>query len=50
MKAIITKKEFAIAEKKMLALLDIVTQKEGFNQLSPKQKASLEKYTGIVKA
>ena len=50
MKAGITKKEFAIAEKKMLALLDITTQKEGFSQLSSKQRASLEKYTGIVKA
>lgn len=50
MKAGITKKEYALAEKKMLVLLDITTQREGFNQLSPKQKASLEKYTGIVKA
>ena len=50
MKAGITKKEFAIAEKKMLVLLDITTQKEGFSQLSSKQRASLEKYTGIVKA
>jgi HTH-type transcriptional regulator/antitoxin HigA len=50
MKAIITKKEFDIVENKMLALLDLATQKGGFAHLSPKQTASLERYTRIVKA
>jgi HTH-type transcriptional regulator/antitoxin HigA len=50
MKAIKTKNEFDIAENKMLALLDLATQKGGFAQLSPKQTASLERYTRIVKA
>ena len=50
MKAFIAKKEFDIAENKMLALLDLATQKGGFAQLSPKQTASLERYTRIVKA
>jgi HTH-type transcriptional regulator/antitoxin HigA len=50
MKAIKTKNEFDNAENKMLALLDLATQKGGFAQLSPKQTASLERYTRIVKA
>ncbi|MEI8111897.1 MAG: helix-turn-helix domain-containing protein [Chitinophagia bacterium] len=50
MNATVTKKEFDMAEKKMLALLDLATQKGGFNKLSTKQTASLEKYTQIVRA
>jgi hypothetical protein len=46
----ITKKEFAVAESKMLDLLTIATHKGGFDNLSAKEKLSLTKYTGIVKA
>ena len=46
----ITKKEFAVAESKMLDLLSLATQKGGFDNLSTKEKLSLNKYTGIVKA
>ena len=46
----ITKKEFEGAESKMFSLLNIVTQKGGFNNLSAKEKTSLNKYTNIVKA
>ena len=45
----ITKKEFAVAESKMFDLLTIATQKGGFDNLSAKEKLSLNKYTGIVK-
>lgn len=45
----ITKKEFAVAESKMFDLLNLATQKGGFDNLSAKEKLSLNKYTGIVK-
>jgi len=46
----ITKKEFEVAESKMVDLLNIATQKGGFNNLSVREKTSLNKYTNIVKA
>ncbi len=49
MKTVITKKEFEIAEAKMLELLTIATQKGGFNHLTAKQKIALSKYTETVK-
>ena len=49
MKTVITKKEFEIAEAKMLELLTIATQKGGFNHLTAKQKIALNKYTETVK-
>jgi HTH-type transcriptional regulator/antitoxin HigA len=49
MKAPITKKEFEVAEAKMMELLHIATQKGGFDHLSTKQKEALGKYTQIVK-
>ncbi len=45
----ITKKEFAVAESKMNDLLSTATQKGGFDNLSAKEKLSLNKFTGIVK-
>lgn len=45
----ITKKKFAVAESKMFDLLNLATQKGGFDNLSAKEKLSLNKYTGIVK-
>lgn len=50
MKKEITKKEFEIAEKKMNALLAIATKKGGFNNLTKKETAELNKYTQIVNA
>lgn len=50
MKKKITKKEFEIAELKMVELLNLVTLKGGFEKLNAKQKESLNKYTQIVKA
>lgn len=50
MKTTITHKEFEAAEAKMLELLNVATQKGGFDQLSSKQSTALEKYTRIVKA
>lgn len=50
MKAAVTKKEFEVAEAKMFDLLNIVTQKGGFDNLSVKERASLNQYTKIVKA
>ena len=49
MKTTITKKEFKTAENKMFELLNTATQKGGFNSLSSKEKAALDKYTNIVK-
>lgn len=49
MKNTITKKEFEDAEMKMNQLLSVATQKGGFDHLTPKENASLEKYTQIVK-
>lgn len=46
----ISKKEFVVAESKMLNLLSIATQKGGFDNLSAKEKLSLNKYTDIVKS
>ncbi len=50
MNTLITKKEFAVAESKMFDLLSLATQKGGFDNLSAKEKLSLNKYTSIVKA
>ena len=44
----IKKKEFEHAEMKMNALLELTTQKGGFERLSDKEKASLDSYTKIV--
>lgn len=46
----IIKKEFKVAESKMFDLLHIATQKGGFNNLSVRERTSLNKYTKIVKA
>lgn len=45
----ITKKEFAIAEKKVNDLLAIATKKGGFKNLTKKESGELNKYTKIVK-
>ena len=50
MKTTVNKKDFEIAEAKMNELLNIATEKGGFDQLSSKQSAALQKYTEIVKA
>lgn len=50
MKTTITKKKFELAEAKMFELLNITTQKGGFDQLTPKQRVALDKYTKIVRA
>lgn len=49
MKTTIAKKEIEVAEAKMLALLQIATEKGGFDKLSSKQTEALEKHTQIVK-
>ena len=49
MKTTITKKEFEVVEAKMFALLNIATQKGGFNHLTSKERASLNQYTKMVK-
>ena len=49
MKKEVTKKEFGIAEKKMNDLLAIVNKKGGFDHLTTKESAELNKYTQIVK-
>lgn len=49
MKKEITKKEFEIAEKKMIDLLAIVTKKGGFDYLTNKESTELNKYTQMVK-
>ena len=49
MKKEIAKKEFIIAENKMNDLLAIVTKKGGFDHLTKKEGAELDKYTQIVK-
>jgi HTH-type transcriptional regulator/antitoxin HigA len=49
MNRLISKKDFEAAEAKMFELLQIATQKGGFDHLSSKQKTALEKYTLIVK-
>ena len=49
MKNTISKKEFAIAEKKMNDLLALVSKKGGFDNLTKKESAELNKYTQIVK-
>lgn len=48
MKKRIKKKEFEVAEENMNALLELATKKEGFEQLSDKEKKELESYTEIV--
>jgi HTH-type transcriptional regulator/antitoxin HigA len=50
MKKEITRKEFEIAEIKMNDLLAIATKKGGFDKLSKKESAELEKYTQLVNA
>ena len=49
MKKEITKKEFEIAKKKMNDLLAIVTKKGGFDYLTKKESAELNKYTQLIK-
>ncbi|MEI6595343.1 MAG: helix-turn-helix domain-containing protein [Bacteroidota bacterium] len=49
MKNKLSKKEFEIAEKKMNNLLAIATKKGGFDYLTKKESAELNKYTQIVK-
>jgi HTH-type transcriptional regulator / antitoxin HigA len=46
----ITRKEFEIAEIKMKEFLAIATQKGGFDKLTKKEGAELEKYTQLVNA
>jgi hypothetical protein len=43
-----TKKQFESAENKMNELLAIAIKKGGFDMLSKKESADLEKYTQIV--
>lgn len=50
MKKEITKKEFLVAENKMNSLLAIVTKKGGFDYLTKKESAELDKYTQMVKS
>ena len=50
MKKEISKTEFAKAEKQMNNLLAIATKKGGFDHLTKKESAELNKYTQIVKA
>lgn len=50
MKQVITKKAFIEAETKMNDLLELVTKKGGFDNLTPKESKALEQYTQIVKA
>jgi len=50
MKPAITKKEFEEADTKMQKLLNTATRKGGFNNLTPKERAGLDKSTQIVKA
>ncbi len=50
MKKEITKKEFLVAEQKMNDLLAVVTKKGGFDRLTKKESAELDKYTQIVKS
>ncbi|HEY9343014.1 MAG TPA: helix-turn-helix transcriptional regulator [Chitinophagaceae bacterium] len=50
MKTIITKKSFETSEIKINELLAIATQKGGFDNLTKKEKAALDKYTQVVKA
>lgn len=45
----LNKKEFEKVEKNMNALLDLATQKGGFEQLSDKEKKDLDRYTQTVK-
>ena len=49
MKKSISKKEFVIAEMKMNDLLAIVTTKGGFENLTEKERAELDKHNQIVK-
>lgn len=49
MKNAITKNEFEEAEIKMNELLSVATKKGGFDNLTPKENAALDKYTQIVK-
>jgi len=49
MKKEISKTEFAKAEKQMNNLLAIATKKGGFDYLTKKESAELNKYTQIVK-
>ena len=46
----IIKKEFEVAEKRMNELLAIATKKGGFDHLTKKESAELNKYTQTVKS
>lgn len=48
MKKKITKKEFEQAEKSMNELLEIATQKGGFEQITNKEQNELDRYTQTV--
>ena len=50
MKKEVTKREYAIAEEKMNEVLAIVDKKGGFDKLTKKELAELDKQTQIVKA
>ncbi len=50
MKKEIIKKEFDIAQKRMHDLLALATKKGGFDHLTKKESAELNKYTQIVNA
>ncbi len=50
MEKAITKKEFEAAEKKMNNLLAVATQKGGFNGMTKKENAELNKHTQTVSA
>lgn len=46
----ITKQEFEVAENKMNELLELATQKGGFDKLTENESIALDKYTQIVNA
>ena len=50
MKKAISKAAFEAAETKMNELLQLATQKGGFNKLTQKESIALDKYTQTVKA
>jgi HTH-type transcriptional regulator/antitoxin HigA len=50
MKKVITKAEFEAADIKMNGLLEVATQKGGFENLTQKESKALDQYTQIVKA
>ena len=46
----LTKNEFKMAENKMNALLELVTKKGGFDNLTQNESAELDRQTQIVNA